>query len=207
MAYFLQPLQNHFSTPQITSLPSLEELPGSHSLWHKPSWRRSPLTPPQSRLADNPRTEEQLYQRNSRTVKKVLGPTTDFPTLGSGKGTENPQGICLWRPGGFGYRIYIGLGKHSWRAQTKPCAHQDSGGGSSDPTRGWPRLACECPGVSSRGRGWQWPAAGSGALSAAVHAGDLLKEVTVIFITSTKVWSQIRQQGGDTVPPINRELG
>ena len=27
------------------------------------------------------------------TVKEVLGPTTDFPTWGSGKGTENPQGI------------------------------------------------------------------------------------------------------------------
>ena len=121
MAYFLQPLQNHFSTPQITSC-SLEELPGSHSLWHKPSWRRSPLTPLKSRQADNPQTEEQLYQRYSHTVKKVLGPTTDFPTLGSGKGTENPQGICLWRPVGFDYRIYTGLGKHFWRAQTKPCA-------------------------------------------------------------------------------------
>ena len=42
-----------------------------------------------------------LYQRNSCTVKKVLGPTTDFPTWGSGKGTENPQGIWLWRPLGF----------------------------------------------------------------------------------------------------------
>ena len=30
---------------------------------------------------------------SSRTVAKVLSPTTDFPTWGSGKGTENPQGI------------------------------------------------------------------------------------------------------------------
>ena len=36
---------------------------------------------------------KQSYQRNSRTVKEVLGPTTDLPTWGSGKGTENPQGI------------------------------------------------------------------------------------------------------------------
>ena len=50
-----------------------------------PSWR--------------PQTAEQLYyQRNSHTVKKVLGPTTDFPTWGSSKGTENLQGIWLWRP-------------------------------------------------------------------------------------------------------------
>ena len=36
---------------------------------------------------------------------------------------------------------------------------------------------------------WWWPAARSGALSAAVRAWDLLKEVTIIFITSTIVWS------------------
>ena len=45
--------------------------------------------------------------------------------------------------------------------------------------------------------GWQWPAAGSGALSAAVPAWDLLKEVTIIFITSTIVWPQVKQQGGN----------
>ena len=42
---------------------------------------------------DDPQTAEQLCQRNSRTVKKVLGPTTDFRAWGSGKGTNNPQGI------------------------------------------------------------------------------------------------------------------
>ena len=44
----------------------------------------------------------------------------------------------------------------------------------------------------------QWPAIGSGALSAAVRAQDLLKEVTIIFITSTIVWPQVKQQGGNT---------
>ena len=39
--------------------------------------------------------------------------------------------------------------------------------------------------------GWQWPAAGSRALSVAVLAQDLLKEVAVIFITSTIVWPQV----------------
>ena len=33
----------------------------------------------------------------------------------------------------------------SWRTQTKPCVHQDPGERSSDPTRDWPRLACEYP--------------------------------------------------------------
>ena len=81
----------------------------------------------------------------------------------------------------------------SWSAPTKPCAHQDPGEGSSDPTRDGPRLACVCPGVSSGSMGQQWPAAGLGALSAVVHAWDLLKEVTIIFITSSIVWSNNRE--------------
>ena len=46
--------------------------------------------------------------------------------------------------------------------------------------------------------GQQWPAAGPGALSEAVLAGDLLKEVTIIFTTSTILWSRVKQQGGNT---------
>jgi len=53
---------------------------------------------------------------------------------------------------------------------------------------------------------WWWPAAGLGSLSAAVLAWHLLKEVTVIFITSTIVWPQVKQQGGNTTLPINRKL-
>ena len=33
----------------------------------------------------------------------------------------------------------------------------------SDPTSDWPRLSQECTGLSSRGVGWKWPAAGLGA--------------------------------------------
>ena len=40
----------------------------------------------------NAKTAEKLYQRNFHTVKS-LGPTTDFPTWGFSKGTENTQGI------------------------------------------------------------------------------------------------------------------
>ena len=39
----------------------------------------------------------------------------------------------------------------------------------------------------------------SGALNAAVHAQDLLKEVA---ITSTIVWSQVKQQEGNTTLSI-----
>ena len=50
-----------------------------------------------------------------------------------------------------------------------------------------------------------WPAAGLGARSAAVCAQGILKEVAMIFITSTIVWPQVKQQGGNTAP-INRKL-
>ena len=84
-------------------------------------------------------------------LKKVLGPTTDFPTWGSSKETKKPHQIWLWRPVGFDYRTSTGLGKHSWRAQTKPCVHQKPGERSNDPTRDWVRLTCKCPGVSGGG--------------------------------------------------------
>ena len=47
--------------------------------------------------------------------------------------------------------------------------------------------------------GW-WPAAGLGALSVAVHAWDLLKEVTIIFITSTMVRPQVNSREGTQLP-------
>ena len=90
----------------------------SSSVWHKSSWKKSPLTP-------------NSHQNLHRTGE------TD-----------------------------------SWRAQTKPCAQQDPGERSNDLTRDWSRLACECPLVSSRGVGQQWPAAGSGALITAECAWD-----------------------------------
>ena len=44
--------------------------------------------------------------------------------------------------------------------------------------------------------GRQWPAAGLRVLSVAVCAWDLLKEVTIIFITSTIVWPQVNKFPG-----------
>ena len=59
---------------------------------------------------------------------------------------------------------------------------------------------------SGGGVGRRWPAAGLGALSAAVQAWDLLKEVAIIFIIFTIVWSWAKQWGGNTALPINRKL-
>ena len=48
--------------------------------------------------------------------------------------------------------------------------------------------------------------AGSGALSLAGQAQDPWKEATIIFMTSTGVWPRVKQQEGNTAPPINRKL-
>ena len=53
----------------------------------------------------------------------------------------------------------------SWKAQSKPSAHQDPGEKSVVPTRDRDRLAGECPGDSGQGVGRQWPAVGLGALN------------------------------------------
>ena len=54
--------------------------------------------------------------------------------------------------------------------------------------------------------GQQWPTTGLGTLSVAANAWALLKEVTIIFMTSTIVWPQVKQQRENTALPINRKL-
>ena len=49
--------------------------------------------------------------------------------------------------------------------------------------------------------GRRWPAAGLGALSVAVYAWDLLKEVSITFITSTIVWPQVNNREGTQPHP------
>ena len=74
----------------------------------------------------------------------------------------------------------------SRRAQQN-LVHQDPGERSSDHTGDFPGLACGYPRVSDGGVGQWWPAAGLGALSVAVYVWDLVREDTIIFITSTIV--------------------
>ena len=47
------------------------------------------ISPTMDPMGIEPQAGEQLYQRSSRTAVS-LGPTTDSPTWGSEKGTENP---------------------------------------------------------------------------------------------------------------------
>ena len=95
---------------------------------------------------------------------KVLGLKTNFPTCRDSKGTQNTQGIWLWRPVGLDYRISTELGKQTLRGHKQPFAHQGPGERSSVPTRDWARLPCECPRVFHGGVGRQWPAAWPGHL-------------------------------------------
>ena len=84
--------------------------------------------------------------------------------------------------------------------------HQHPGERNSDSTGDCPGLACGCPGVSSEGMGWWWPAVGLGAQTVAVHVWDLLHEVTIIFITSTIVWPQINSREGTQLQPSTENL-
>ena len=61
--------------------------------------------------AEDPQIGEQLYKISSHTFAKVLGHTTDFPTWGSSKGTENPRGI--WRQVELDNTTSTGLGKQT----------------------------------------------------------------------------------------------
>ena len=57
------------------------------------------------------------------------------------------------------------------------------------------------PGVSGEVLGRWWPAEALGAWTVAVHAWDLLREVTIIFITSTLVWPQVNSRKGTPLHP------
>ena len=66
-------------------------------------------------------------KKNSCTVKKVLGPTADFPTWGSGKGQRTPGNLTLEASGIWLQNCHRTGETDSWRAQTKPCAPQEPG--------------------------------------------------------------------------------
>ena len=97
----------------------------------------------------------------------------------------------------------LGLGKQTWRAQTKPCVHQEKGTVTPQETDSDFPMSVQ--------PSWTEVWVSGGLLQGQGHlvqqcAQDLLKEVTIIFITSTIVWPQVKQYGGNTALPINRKL-
>ena len=63
--------------------------------------------------------------------------------------------------------------------------------GAVAPQESDPDLPLSAQESLARGMGQQWPAAGLEIQSVAVSEWDLLKEVAIIFITSTIVWLQV----------------
>ena len=112
-------------------------------------------------------------------------------------------GICYINPTIEPPELTQDWATNSWQAHTEPRAQQDPGERSGDRHR----LACDCPGNPGKGSvGQRWPAAGLGALSVAVHAWNLLKEVTIIFITSTVVWPQVNNRRTSLVAQTVKRL-
>ena len=88
-------------SPALAQVSSV--LPWGQGLWLQQTWEArcvvcvlledvtiSPTIEPPS---TQPTDWSTIIPRSSRNVLKFLGPTTDFPTRGSSKRTENPQGI------------------------------------------------------------------------------------------------------------------
>ena len=96
----------------------------------------------------------------------------------------------------------------SWRAQTKPCVHQDPEKKRIvTPQETDPGFSVSVHPAEAWVGGGLLQGRGTKCNSVAVCAWDLLKEVTIIFITSTIVWFQGKQQGRNTaIPPINWKL-
>ena len=106
----------------------------------------SPTIGPQSRQPTNHRTitpKKFSHGYESSRTHNV------FPNLA--KGLRTPREYDLGGQWDLITEPPQDWGNSLWRAQTKPCVHQDPGERSSDPTRDWHRLACEHPGVSGRG--------------------------------------------------------
>ena len=68
-------------------------MPQEQGFWLQPNWGLWRVSPNTESLNRQPTNWRAVVPRRSHTAAQVLGPTTDFPTWGSHKGTENPQGI------------------------------------------------------------------------------------------------------------------
>ena len=134
---------------------------------------------------------------------KVLRPTTDFPTWGSSKGTENPQRIFPWRPVGFDYRTSMGLVKEPLRGHKQNLVHtRNQEKGTVTLTRDWGRLACECPWVPRGGMGQHGYC---GVRDTEYNSPGINHlEGGCYYPYHSLASSQL--QGGNTAVPINRKL-
>ena len=103
---------------------------------------------------------------------KVLNPTVRLPSLGTRqRDWGSPGNLTL-----MASRIWLQdfhwekQGPQSWRAQTKPCMHQDSEERSRNPTGGWTKTTCTCWRVSCGGVGQQGLTTGMGGLDTVLQS-------------------------------------
>ena len=85
-------------------------------------------------LSRHPQTAYVLYQGNSHTAKTVLGSTTGFLTWIWRRDGEPPGSLTLEASGVYSQNFHRTREADFWRAQTKPCAHQEPGEKISVPT-------------------------------------------------------------------------
>ena len=110
---------------------------------------------------------------------------------------------------GFYYRTYTGLGKQTLggHKQNLVCTRtQEKGVATPQETDPDFPVGVQESLAEARVNGDLLQGRGTECSSAAVCAWDLLKEFTIIFITSTIVWFQGKQQGRNTALSINRKL-
>ena len=134
---------------------------------------------------------------------KVLRPTTDFPTWGSSKGTENPQGIFPWRPVRLDYRTSMGLVKETLRGHKQNLVYtRNQEDRAVTLTGDGGRLACECPRVPRGGMGQHGYC---GVRDTEYNSPGINHlEGGCYYPYHSLASSQL--QGGNTAVPINRKL-
>ena len=165
---------------------------------------------------------EQLHQRSSHIAAKILGPTTDFSTWGSSKGTENPQGFSdsdPQNPQGIWPNLKV---RRTWLQNFHRTGESETLGGHKQnlvqtrtqekgamiPQETQPDLAVsvwESPVDAWVNSGLPW---GQG------HGQQQSWEPWYAGLSPsgggrhhpTTAWPQAKLQGGNTAPPVNRKL-
>ena len=146
-----------------------------------------------------------IHQRSSHTFAKDLHKISQ--PGGLAKGLRSPREFDFEGQRDFITELAQDLETDSWRDQTKPCVHQDPVEMSSDSTKDWARLACECWGISGRGLGWQWGTLNTTVLGdAACWHKSFWRSYHYHHYTTTPVWPQAQQKGENTATSISRKM-
>ena len=155
---------------------------------------------------------QKLDNNNTKEVLALLwrfyAPHQSSQPGGSSKKTGNPT----WRTVGFDYRTSTEL--EETEGTNKILCTSRSNEESSDPTRDWDRLDCGCLRVFCGSVGQKWPAAGGGALAAAVLGGtywhksflEVTNSPTIEPVDSRTEFTNSKQQTGLEHSPTHQQI-